>query len=568
LKKKKPKKKKENNLKNFFIVTMLVLGLAGCEDTTTTTEDNTTGENTGVSFTGANDDNTGTTTNTVPEETETGTTPEETGTTPTEVEENNETNTTPTETEETNPEETVEQEETTQLDDEVSLEDLTADQLADIEVLRDNIFEGLDVGKGLYIQQVNLVLEDLGLLDGYTFSPEDGQPLPDTSSCPFVEFYANEKPLSESSCEYLVDQARSEAYSKLAYTLQSNRENFDSDNSELDFWFEQGAISGLEEGRVLVRFDIKAKQLCNQTPTAVESSMEKGFVTGRQHFINTMNNWLATNGHKADYPVMSEPIEVCSADESLLMPVYDEAVNSISQAIQNNPLCEDYVPTNTDEELMYAQAQTDFAQALEEGVADEFALAAVKIFKTVPCNVSDPLIVDVNRNGKLDITELQKGVNFSFTGTRSQATSWVTEGDGFLFVDANGNGVVDDGSELFGTDTEFDGGFAHLAVHDTDKNGFVDHEDKVFSTLGVWVDTNQDGVSTKDEIRTLVDVGIMRIDVGAQKYEKNVNGSLIKKVSYITLREANRVLIGDVNLRTGVWDRLDSKTTTPDTSRN
>ena len=554
-------------MKNFFIVTLLVLGLAGCEDTTTTTDNNTTGENTGVTFTGANDNNTGTTTTTTPEETGTTgttTTPEETGTNPTEVEENNETNTTP---EETNPEETVEQEETTRLDDEVSLEDLTAEQLADIEILRENIFEGLDVGKDLYIQQVNLALEDLGLLDNYDFS-EEGQPLPETSSCPFVEYYNNEKPLSESSCEYLVDQARSEAYSKLAYTLQTSRENFDSDNSELDFWFEQGAISGLEEGRVLVRIDIKAKQLCNQTPTAMESSMEKGFVVGRQHFINTMNNWLTTNGHKADYPVMSEPIEVCSADESLLMPVYDEAINSISQAIESNPLCQDYVPISTDEELMYAQAKTDFAQSLEEGIADEFSLAAVKIFKTVPCNVSDPLVVDVNRNGKFDITEVQKGVNFSFTGTRSQATSWVTEGDGFLFVDNNANGIVDNGSELFGTDTEFDGGFAHLAKYDTDKNGIVDFKDQVFSKLGVWVDMNQDGVSTKNEIMDLATVGIMTIDVGAQNYEKNVNGSLIKKVSYVTLKEANRVLIGDVNLRTGVWDRLDSKTTTPDTSRN
>ena len=554
-------------MKNFFIVTLLVLGLAGCEDTTTTTDNNTTGENTGVTFTGANDNNTGTTTTTTPEETGTTgttTTPEETGTNPTEVEENNETNTTP---EETNPEETVEQEETTRLDDEVSLEDLTAEQLADIEILRENIFEGLDVGKDLYIQQVNLALEDLGLLDNYDFS-EEGQPLPETSSCPFVEYYNNEKPLSESSCEYLVDQARSEAYSKLAYTLQTSRENFDSDNSELDFWFEQGAISGLEEGRVLVRIDIKAKQLCNQTPTAMESSMEKGFVVGRQHFINTMNNWLTTNGHKADYPVMSEPIEVCSADESLLMPVYDEAINSISQAIESNPLCQDYVPVSTDEELMYAQAKTDFAQSLEEGIADEFSLAAVKIFKTVPCNVSDPLVVDVNKNGKFDITELQKGVNFSFTGTRSQATSWVTEGDGFLFVDNNANGIVDNGSELFGTDTEFDGGFAHLAKYDTDKNGVVDFKDQVFSKLGVWVDMNQDGVSTKNEIMDLAAVGIMTIDVGAQNYEKNVNGSLIKKVSYVTLKEANRVLIGDVNLRTGVWDRLDSKTTTPDTSRN
>jgi len=554
-------------LKNFFIVTMLVLALAGCEDTATVTDDNATGENTGVTFTGANDNESTTTNPNGANTNQTGETTEtETGNTPTENETGTETEVDPTEVE-TTPEEGVEQEETTILDDEVSVDDLTAQELADVEILRDNIFEGLEVGKELYVQQVNLALEDLGLFDGYSFSGED-QPLPEVSSCPFVEFYSNTKPISEASCEYLVDQARSEAYSKLAYTLQANRENFNSDASELDFWYEQGAVSGLEESRVRFRIDMKAKQVCNQTPTAVESSMEKGFVVGRQHFINTMNNWLTTNGHTADYPVMSEPIEVCSADESLLNPVYDEAINSISQAIEQNPLCQDYTPVDSDEELMYGQAQTDFASSLEEGIADEFALAAVKIFKTVPCNVSDPLIVDANRNGRLDITELQKGVNFSFTGTRSQATSWVTEGDGFLFVDTNANGVVDNGSELFGTNTEYDGGFAHLASFDADSNGVVDHKDKVFATLGVWIDTNQDGVSTKEEIKSLIDVGIMTIDVGAQSYEKTVNGSLIKKVSYVTLEKANKVLIGDVNLRTGVWEKLDSDTTTPNTSRN
>ena len=252
-------------MKNIFIIALLALGLSACEDTSTTTE--TTEEETGTQFTGTSD-NTGVT----------GTTtviPEGTEATPT--------------------------------DDEVSLEDLTVDQLADIEILRDNIFEGLEIGKELYIQQVSLALEDLGLLDGYTFS-EEGDILPEVSSCPFVEFYSNTKPISEASCEYLVDQARSEAYSKLAYALQTNRQGFDSELSELDFWYEQGAVSGLEESRVRLRIDMKAKQVCNQTPTAVESSMEKGFIVGRQHFTSTMNNWLTTNGHKADYPVMSEPI--------------------------------------------------------------------------------------------------------------------------------------------------------------------------------------------------------------------------------------------------------------------
>ena len=39
-----------------------------------------------------------------------------------------------------------------------------------------------------------------------------------------------------------------------------------------------------------------------------------------------MNNWLTTNGHKADYPV-TEPIEARDANTAVLDPVYDEAAN-------------------------------------------------------------------------------------------------------------------------------------------------------------------------------------------------------------------------------------------------
>tara|TARA_R100001594_G_scaffold142693_1_gene189835 strand:+ start:550 stop:2241 length:1692 start_codon:yes stop_codon:yes gene_type:complete len=548
-------------MRNFIIVSMIAFGLIACENTTDTTTE-TEGKTTTTTFTGASDNTTTTTPPATDETTSTpSTTTEESGTSaPTEtegVEENNETNTVPTETEEETPQQGSNPSDPVEVDptsDEVTLDDLTAEDLADIEILRDNIFSGLDVGKELYLSQVNLALEDIGFDPVYQ-SLDNNQELPEVSDCPYVEFYNNQVTVDGYECEYLVDKARSEAYSKLYGTLVANRENYDPDLSEQDFWFEQGAVSGLEEARVLFRVDLKAKQFCNQVPTPVKSSEEKGLIVGRQHFINSMNNWLTTNGYAADYPIMSDPIEVCQANESLLDPVYDDALNSISQAMQENPLCEDYIPMDGDDEIMFAQAQTDYSNALKVGIEDEFALAAVKIFKVVPCNVSDPLIVDVNKNGKFDVTTIENGVNFSFTGTRSQATAWLS-GDGFLFHDRNSNGVVDNGTELFGTDRSFNGGFTHLAHFDSDKNGVIDHKDDVYKSLFVWVDTNMDGVSTKDEVTTLLKVGVMNIDVVAQSYNKSVNGNLIKKVSYGTFNNVTKqTLIGDVDLRTGVWNK-------------
>jgi len=534
-------------MRNVFIAAIAALCLVACEDTTTTTETTTDGE-TGTQFTGA-EDNTGTT-NT--EETVGGTseTGSETTPTETEVEENNETNTTPTETEETNPEETVDPEETTNLDDEVSLEDLTAEDLAQIESLRNSIFEGLDVGKGLYIQEVGLALQEMDLVDNYDFLGEEDQELPEVSECPYVEFYANTQQVSQSGCEYLVDLARSEAYSKLYGALVSKRENFDSESSEDDFWFEQGAVSGLEESRVRVRMDIKAKQICNVAPTPVESSVEKGNIVGRQHFANTMNNWLSTNGYAADYPVMSDPIEVCQADQSMLNPIYDETMSTISQAMELNPLCPDYQPVDGDDEIMYGQAQTDYANALEQGAADEFALAAVKVFKVIPCNVSDPIIIDLNGNGVFDITPVERGVNFSMTGNRQAATSWV-RGDGFLFSDTNGNGIVDDGTEFFGTTGA--SAFGQLKAFDTNGDNQITSTDAGYKKLFVWVDMDYNGLSTTSEVYTLSHFNINTIPLEASEYQKVVNGSRVKTSVEATTTTGQTMLFGDVDFRSGIY---------------
>ena len=554
-------------MRSFIIAVMLTFALVACEDTTETTTETTESEK-GTTFIGA-DNNSGTTTTTTttpttPSTEEVPTTPEENGTVEsTEVEENNETNTVPTETEETTPTQGSDpsdptETETTEVDpvEEATLEDLTAEEFANIEILRDNIFSGLGVGQELYLSQVSLALEDLGLGSGYEIL-EDDQNLPEISDCPYVEFYNNQAVATGYACEYLVDKARSDAYSKLYGALLANRENYDPDMSEQDFWFEQGAISGLEEARVLVRVDLKSKQICNKTPSPVKSSEEKGMVVGRQHFINTMNNWLTTNGYAADYPVMSEPIEVCQASESMLDPVFNEAMNTISQAMTQDPLCDDYVPVDSDDEIMFAQAQTDYSNALQIGVQDEFALAAVKIFKVVPCNVSDPIVIDLNNNGRFDITTVERGVNFSMFGKRKVATSWLN-GDGFLFFDRNQNGIADNGTEFFGTSSEYKGGFAHLKTMDTNGDGVVSVKDKAFHNLFVWSDINYDGTCTTEEVTPIMETSITSIPLKVNQYQKvsTVNGNRVKSTVKVTTGKNKVILFGDVDLRSGLYPKL------------
>ena len=481
--------------------------------------------------------------------------------------------------EEINTEEPIEEEvieEEVNLDDlegEVSLEDLDADSLAEIDVLRTAIFSGIDVGNDQYLEVVSLALAELEVTPTYGAVDIDGWEVlaEPVSSCPFVEFYENGFEPTGYACEYLVDEARSEAYSKLSAKLASQAlptEVASSDlvdEEEARFWIEQGAISGIEEKRVLVQLDIKAKGLCNQEPTPTQSSKEKGVINGRQLMVNSLNNWLTTNGHTGDYPVMSAPIEVCNMNATVLNPAETDAINSISQFMMEKPLCEDFQPTNSEEDILYGQATSDYAEALKSGVKDEFALAAVKIFKVVPCNVSDPLVLDLDRDG-IELLPVHRGVNFDLWSAGSEnAVAWTNGDDGFLALDRNGNGLIDNGSELFGNvNGGHADGFSQLTELDRadmggNEDGQLTQEDAAFSKLLVWQDGNVDGVSQTSELMGLDTFRVTALHLQAEVVDYGHAGSPVPAANYVDTEEGP-MLMADAFLRTAPYPSLSAMT--------
>lgn len=67
---------------------------------------------------------------------------------------------------------------------------------------------------------------------------------------------------------------------------------------------------------------------------------------------------------------------------------------------------------------------------------------------------------------------------------RMDQIAFVGPGSGFLALDKNGDGRINDGSELFGPTTG--SGFGELAVHDQDKNGWIDENDSIYDRLRIW----------------------------------------------------------------------------------
>jgi hypothetical protein len=94
----------------------------------------------------------------------------------------------------------------------------------------------------------------------------------------------------------------------------------------------------------------------------------------------------------------------------------------------------------------------------------------------------DPLVVNFSGAGT-QLTDVKFEFDLDSDGT-NEMISAPSSGSGLLAYDKNGNGVIDDGSELFGPSSG--NGFIELASLDSDKNGWIDENDAAFTSMKIW----------------------------------------------------------------------------------
>lgn len=129
--------------------------------------------------------------------------------------------------------------------------------------------------------------------------------------------------------------------------------------------------------------------------------------------------------------------------------------------------------------------------------------------------LTDPLVIQLD-DAPETISDQKWFFDIDGNGEKEEISE-LAKGNGFLALDKNGNGIIDDGNELFGTQSG--NGFKDLAEYDEDGNGWIDENDAVYDKLKVWAKD----VSGRDKLMNLqqADVGAIYLGSAATRFSHN-----------------------------------------------
>jgi len=175
--------------------------------------------------------------------------------------------------------------------------------------------------------------------------------------------------------------------------------------------------------------------------------------------------------------------------------------------------------------------------------------------------MQDPLIISLD-GGMPNLSSKTFSFDIDSDGEHEQI-SQLKKGNAFLALDKNANGVIDDGKELFGTQSG--DGFADLKAYDDDNNGWIDENDAIFDKLRVW--KKGEG---KDELLALGEVGIGAIFLGSAdtpfsiKSQTNETLGEIRKSGMVLFEDGRAGVISQVDLAVNVQNGTVEKQTKED----
>lgn len=149
--------------------------------------------------------------------------------------------------------------------------------------------------------------------------------------------------------------------------------------------------------------------------------------------------------------------------------------------------------------------------------------------------LTDPLVINLDT----DMTEIsdQKFFFDIDSDGKEEEISELGKGSGFLALDKNEDGKINDGHELFGTKSG--DGFKDLAIYDQDGNFWIDENDEIFSKLKVWT-KNENGEDVLLDLKA-ADIGAIYLGNADTQYsfkDETLNTQAVLRKTGVYLKES------------------------------
>ncbi len=170
-------------------------------------------------------------------------------------------------------------------------------------------------------------------------------------------------------------------------------------------------------------------------------------------------------------------------------------------------------------------------------------------------NFKSPIAIDMDGDG-IETTHIYDDgeVYFDIDGDGfAERVGWIAPDDTLIAMDHNGNGTIDDITELYGDDVM--PAFQKLALHDSNGDGVISALDQDFSSLVVWRDLNQNGVSEDGELQGLLQAGIREISLSETPLDEYQNENYLSGSASVTFVDGSQTTAYDVHF---LNDNLDT----------
>lgn len=218
---------------------------------------------------------------------------------------------------------------------------------------------------------------------------------------------------------------------------------------------------------------------------------------------NRLNRWMEDRGFQA-YDLSSQ------WNQSSLQAGYE----SVPLSVGRTPVISMKVLNYTQETFQMENEDTAFSTVgtvhtadgreihfnVNVGMSRQFQQTFREDLEMARFKMCDPLVINLDTDAA-SLSDQTFYFDIDADGEPDEV-SQLGVGSGYLALDKNGDGVINDGSELFGTASG--NGFEDLAEYDEDGNGWIDESDAIWEKLKIWA-KDENG---NDVLYRLADKGV------------------------------------------------------------